>query len=159
MFVAKGAVVVGDVEIGAESSVWFTSVIRGDSAPIRLGRQVNVQDGSVLHVDEGMPCILEDGVTVGHRCIVHGAHVKSGSLVGMGAIVMNGVVVGERCLVGAGALLTSGKRFEDEMLIVGSPARAVRRLTEAELASLVHATTHYVEAAEAYRAQHHAWTP
>jgi carbonic anhydrase/acetyltransferase-like protein (isoleucine patch superfamily) len=149
-FVARGAVIVGDVEIGPDSSVWFTSVIRGDSAPIVIGAGVNIQDGSVVHVDDGFGVHLEDGVTIGHRCIIHGCTVRRGALVGMGASVMNGAEIGEECLVGAGALVTSGKRFAARQLVLGSPARAVRPLTEAELADVRRATSHYVEAGQRY---------
>lgn len=155
-FIADGAVVVGDVHIGPESSIWFQSVVRGDSAPIRIGKAVNIQDGSILHVDEGCPLTLHDGVTVGHLCIVHGCEIGAGSLVGMGSIVMNGVKVGEDSLIGAGSLLTEGKEFPPKSLIIGRPARVVRELTEADIRGLRRATTHYVDAGALYkRSGHH----
>ena len=150
-FVARGAVVIGDVHVGALASVWFGVVIRGDMAPIRIGAGANVQDGSVLHVDDGCPLTLEEDVTVGHSCIVHGCTVKRGSLIGMGSIVMNRVVVGEDCLVGAGSLLTEGKVYPPRSLIIGRPAKVVRTLTDDDIAGLRHASAHYVASGKAYR--------
>lgn len=150
-FVARGAVVVGDVHLGAEASVWFGAVVRGDTEAIRIGARSNVQDGSVVHVDDGFPVTVHEGVTIGHNCIVHGCEIHDGALIGMGSVVMNGVVVGAQCLVGAGALLTSGKVFPPRMLILGSPARAVRPLTDVELADIAASAAHYVEAGRAFR--------
>lgn len=150
-FVARGAVVIGEVDVGADASLWYGVILRGDGAPIRVGARANVQDGSVLHVDEGCPCILEEGVTVGHACIVHGCTIGKGSLVGMGSIVMNDVRVGEDCLIGAGSLLTEGKVFPPRSLILGRPAKVVRQLTDADVEKLRHATEHYVQAGRAYR--------
>ena len=128
-FIAPGAVVVGDVTLEAQSSVWFTAVLRGDTAPIRVGKGSNVQDGSVLHADPGFPCTLGDGVTVGHRAIVHGATVGNNSLVGMGAIVLTGAVIGENCLIGAGALVTEGMQVPDGSVVLGLPGKIRRALT------------------------------
>jgi carbonic anhydrase/acetyltransferase-like protein (isoleucine patch superfamily) len=150
-FVARGAIVVGDVAIGEAASVWFHVVIRGDSAPITVGARANVQDGSVVHVDDGFPCTIGEGATIGHACIIHGCTVGAGALVGMGSIVMNGVVLGEDCLVGAGSLVTEGKVFPPRTLVLGRPARAIRALTEEEVGQLRYATSHYVEAGRAYR--------
>lgn len=152
-FVAKGAVVLGDVHIGAHASVWFGAIIRGDSDAVRIGERVNVQDGSVLHVDPGCPLTLEAGVSIGHNCTVHGCTIGAGTLVGMGSIVMNRVRVGEDCLIGAGSLLTEGKVFPPKMLIIGSPAKAVRPLTEIEIQSLRLATEHYAQAGKMYAAE------
>lgn len=149
-FVARGAVVLGDVHVGPLASVWFGVVVRGDMAPIRIGARTNVQDNSVLHVDAGFPCTLGEGVTVGHACIVHGCTVGAGSLVGMGSILMNGVELGEDCLVGAGSLVTEGKIFPPRSLILGRPAKWVRTLSEDDLAQLRRGTEHYVQAGQAY---------
>ncbi|TVQ93124.1 MAG: gamma carbonic anhydrase family protein [Deltaproteobacteria bacterium] len=149
-FVAKGAVVIGDVHVGALASVWFGVVVRGDMAPIRIGARTNVQDNSVLHVDAGFPCTLHEGVTIGHGCIVHGCTVGAGSLVGMGSILMNGVVIGEDCLVAAGSLLPEGKTYAARSLIMGRPGRVVRTLTDADIGQLRRGTEHYVAAGQAY---------
>jgi carbonic anhydrase/acetyltransferase-like protein (isoleucine patch superfamily) len=149
-FVAKGAILLGDVEVGELASVWFNVVIRGDMAPIRVGARANVQDGTVVHVDDGFPCTIGDGVTVGHACVLHGCTVGAGSLIGMGSILMNGVTLGEDCLVAAGSLLTEGKVYPARSVIIGRPGRAVRALTDDDVAILRRGTTHYVEAGQAY---------
>jgi carbonic anhydrase/acetyltransferase-like protein (isoleucine patch superfamily) len=150
-FVARGAVVLGDVEVGAYASIWFGVVVRGDMAPIRVGARTNLQDGTVVHVDDGCPCTLGEGVTVGHACIIHGCTVGAGSLVGMGSIVMNNVELGEDCLVGAGSLLTEGKVFPPRSLILGRPAKVIRTLGDDDIAQLRHGTEHYVASGIAYR--------
>lgn len=149
-FVARGAVVVGDVVLGDETSVWFSAVVRGDTESIRVGARSNIQDGAVVHADPTFPAIIGCGVTIGHRAIVHGATLGDDTLVGMGAILMNGVTVGPRCLIGAGALLTAGKTFEADSLILGSPAKVVRKLTGAELADVIDSARHYVAASRAF---------
>lgn len=150
-FIARGAVVIGDVHVGRLASIWFNAVVRGDMAEIRIGARCNVQDGSVLHVDDDCPLVLEDDVSVGHLCIVHGCTVRRGALIGMGSVLMNGVEVGEDALVGAGSLLTEGKIYPPRSLIMGRPARVIRTLGEADVKKLRHATDHYAEAGEAYR--------
>ncbi len=149
---APSADLVGDVRLAARASVWFGAVIRADNTPILIGEESNVQDGAVCHSDPGAPLTIGRGVTVGHQAILHGCTIGAGALIGMGARVLNGALVGERCLVGAGALVTEGKTFEPGMLIVGAPARAIRPLSEAELAALVVSAAHYAEKAAAYAA-------
>jgi carbonic anhydrase/acetyltransferase-like protein (isoleucine patch superfamily) len=136
-FVAPGARVVGDVEIGAGSSVWFNAVVRGDSAHVRVGRRTNIQDGAVLHTDSGQPCEVGDDCTVGHLAIVHGARVGDGCLIGMGAIVLSGVVIGDESLVAAGALVPQGREFGPRSLLVGSPVRHLRVLSDEEVEQLI----------------------
>ena len=130
-WVAPNATVIGNVEIAENASIWWNVVIRGDLDRISIGRGSNVQDGSVLHADPGFPLTLEENTTVGHMAMVHGATVKAGSLIGIGAIVLNGAVIGEESLVGAGALVPEGKVYPPRSLILGSPGRVVRQL-EAE---------------------------
>ena len=149
-FVAANAAVTGDVTLGKDSSVWFSAVIRGDGPPIRIGERSNIQDGCVLHADPGYPLTVGNSVTVGHGAILHGCTVGDGTLIGMGAIVLNGAKIGNNCIVGAGALVTGGKEFEDGTLILGSPAKAVRRLTEEEIASSLNSAEHYVLQAKEY---------
>ena len=143
-FVARGATVVGDVHVAADASLWYGVVARGDVASIRVGAGSNIQDLSVLHADEGFPCTIGEGVTVGHRCIVHGATVEDHALIGMGAIVMNGAVIGAESLVGAGALVTEGTVVPPRSLVLGAPAKVRRTLTDEEVAGLHESAAHYV---------------
>lgn len=129
----RGAVVSGDVTLGAGTSVWYNSVLRGDLAPIVTGRNCNIQENAVLHLDEGKPCILGDGVTVGHGAILHGCTVGDNTVVGMGSIVLSGAQVGKNCIIGAGSLVTGKTVIPDGSLAVGSPARVVRSLTLEEI--------------------------
>lgn len=147
---APSADLIGDVRLGTRASIWFGAVIRADNTPIVIGDDSNVQDGAVGHSDPGAPLTIGRGVTVGHQAILHGCTVGDGALVGMGARVLNGAVIGERCLVGAGALVTEGKVFEPRMLIVGSPARAIRALSDAEVAALALSAAHYAAKAAHY---------
>lgn len=147
---APSADLIGDVRLGARASIWFGAVIRADNTPILIGDESNIQDGAVGHSDPGAPLVIGAGVTVGHQAILHGCTIGDGALIGMGARVLNGAVIGERCLVGAGALVTEGKTFEPQMLIVGSPARAIRALSEAEVAALAVSAAHYADKAAHY---------
>lgn len=123
--------VVGDVQIGPESSVWYNVVIRADVAPVRIGARTNIQDGSLLHADPGFPCIVGDDVTIGHHAIVHGAKVGSGALIGMGATLLNGVEIGDEAVVAAGAVVTEGTIVAPGTLVAGIPAKEKRLLDEA----------------------------
>ncbi len=151
VFIADTARVIGDVYVGDGASVWFGTVVRGDVMPIRIGKRVNLQDLSVVHVTTGrFSTLIEDDVTVGHRAIIHGATVRRGALIGMGAIVMDGAEVGAEAMVGAGALVTPGTIIPPGMLAVGSPAKPVRALRPEELEMLRHSAPHYCEIAAAY---------
>ena len=147
---APSADLIGDVRLGARASIWFGAVIRADNTPIIIGEESNVQDGAVGHSDPGAPLTIGARVTVGHQAILHGCTVDDEALIGMGARVLNGAVIGAQCLVGAGALVTEGKMFEARMLIVGSPARAIRALTEGEVAALAVSAAHYANKAARY---------
>lgn len=149
---APSADLIGDVRLGARASVWFGAVIRADNTPILIGEEANVQDGAVGHSDPGAPLTIGARVTVGHQAILHGCTIGEGALIGMGARVLNGAAIGANCLVGAGALVTEGKAFDPGMLIVGSPARAIRPLTDAEIKALALSATHYAEKAARYAA-------
>ena len=149
-WVAPSADLIGDVRLGNHSSVWFGAVIRADNTPIIIGDESNIQDGAVGHSDPGAPLTIGARVTVGHQAILHGCTIGDGALVGLGARVLNGAIIGEKCLLGAGALVTEGKRFEAGMLIVGSPARVLRALSEQELAMLELSAAHYAEKAAHY---------
>ena len=151
-FVAPGTRIVGDVELGPRSSVWFNAVLRGDSDAVRVGSETNIQDGAVLHTDEGSPAIVGHRCTVGHRAIVHGCRVEDGCLIGMGAVVLSGAVIGRESLVAAGALIPEGRSFPPRSLIVGAPGRALRRLSDEDVARLiVPGVENYLRYAEAYR--------
>jgi carbonic anhydrase/acetyltransferase-like protein (isoleucine patch superfamily) len=143
-WVAETATVIGNVIMAAGSSVWYGAVLRADNDVIRIGCNTNIQDGSVLHTDSGVPLILGDNVTVGHQVMLHGCTVGDGSLIGIQAVVLNGAKIGRNCIVGAGALVAEGKEFPDGSLIVGSPARLVRMLDAPQMAMLAHLAEHYL---------------
>ncbi len=143
-FVAPDAVVIGNVSVGRDVSVWFGAVIRGDNERIEIGEGSNVQEHTVMHTDPGFPLRIGRGCTIGHRAMLHGCTIGDNSLIGMGAIVLNGARIGKNCLVGAGALVTEGKEFPDNSLIVGAPAKAVRVLDDNAVAGLRASAEHYV---------------
>jgi carbonic anhydrase/acetyltransferase-like protein (isoleucine patch superfamily) len=151
-WVADGGTVIGRVAMGEGSSVWTGAVLRGDNEWIRLGARCNVQEGAVLHTDMGFPLVLDDEVTVGHQAMLHGCHVGGCSLIGIQAVVLNGARIGRECLVGAGALVTEGKVFPDRVLILGTPAKVVRELTDDDVARLRLSALGYVEKARQFRA-------
>ncbi|MDO8274192.1 MAG: gamma carbonic anhydrase family protein [Serpentinimonas sp.] len=150
-FVADSAQVIGQVSLGAEASVWFGCVIRGDTEAIAIGAGSNIQDASVLHADYGFPLQVGERVTVGHQVMLHGCTIGDESLIGIGAVVLNGARIGKHCLVGAGALVTEGKEFPDGSLILGSPAKVVRTLTPEQIEGLRQSAQHYIENARRYR--------
>lgn len=133
--VAESAVIRGDVEIGENCTIWHNATIRGDMAPIRIGKETNIQDNAVVHVDYGYPTDIGDGVTVGHSAIVHGCTVGDNTLIGMGAIVLNGAKIGKDCIIGAGALVTQNSQIPDGSLAFGNPAKVVRPLRPEEIQS------------------------
>jgi carbonic anhydrase/acetyltransferase-like protein (isoleucine patch superfamily) len=149
-WLAPSADVIGDVRLGARASVWFGAVIRADNTPIVVGEESNIQDGAIGHSDPGLPLTIGARVTVGHQAILHGCTIADDCLIGMGARILNGAVLEPECLVGAGALITEGKRFERGSLIVGSPARVVRQLTDEERQALRVSAAHYAEKAARY---------
>lgn len=151
-FVAENATIIGDVEIGEDSSVWFGSVLRGDVNFIRVGTRSNIQDGSVIHVSSKThPTILEDEVTLGHRVTLHGCHIETGCLIGIGAIILDGVRVGRSSLVGAGSLLTPNTRVPPRSLVLGSPARVKRELTPDEIYNMARFWQNYTELSRIYK--------
>ena len=150
VWIAQGAIVVGDVHLAEDVSIWFNAVLRGDTETLRIGARTNIQDLTMIHADPGFPAIIGQDVTVGHRAIVHGATVGKRSLIGMGAILLNGVVVGEECIVGAGALLTEGKQYPPRSLILGSPAKVVREISDKDLLMIDASVAHYVQKARDY---------
>lgn len=151
-FIHDSAVVIGDVHLGARSSVWPTAVLRGDVDRIEVGEDSNVQDGAVLHCEEGIPCIIGNRVTIGHRAIVHGALVQDDVLIGMGAVVLNSVVVGRGSLIGAGAVVAEGTVIPPGSLVLGVPGKVVGTLNSEQRARLAEGHVSYVAMRERHRA-------
>lgn len=147
---AESSQVIGRVELKDDSSIWPGAVLRGDLESITVGVGSNIQDNAVIHTEKGFPCVVGDNVTVGHAAVLHGCTVKSGALIGMGAIVLNGAVIGENAIVGAGSLVAEGKTVAPGTLVVGTPARFVRNLTEEEILTMHRNTAHYVEEAQRF---------
>ena len=150
-WVADSAQVMGQVELGEGASVWFGAVVRGDTDRITIGAGSNIQDASVLHADAGQPLLVGERVTVGHQVVLHGCTIGDESLIGIGAVVLNGAKIGKNCLVGAGALVTEGKESADGSMILGSPAKAVRQLTPAQIEGLRQSARHYTDNARRFR--------
>jgi len=150
-WVAPNATVIGDVRLAANASIWWNAVLRGDNDPIAIGENSNIQDGSVLHTDEGVPMNIGANVTVGHMVMLHGCTVGDNSLIGIGSIILNRAVIGKNSIVGANTLIPEGKVFPDGVLIVGSPGKVVRELSPEEIAKLAKSAAHYVDNAQRYR--------
>lgn len=151
-FVADDAIVIGDVEIGEQSSVWFGSILRGDVNHIRIGARSNIQDGTIIHVSSKThPTVLEDEVTLGHRVTLHGCYVETGCLIGIGAIILDGVRVGANSLVAAGSLVTPNTQIPPRSLVMGSPAKVKRGLTDAEVKDLERFWRNYVALSRNYQ--------
>jgi len=143
-FVAPNAAVIGDVTLQANSSVWFSCVLRGDGDHIEIGAGSNIQDGAVIHVDPGFPTTVGKNVTVGHNAMLHGCTIGDGSLVGINAVVLNGAKVGKGCLIGANALVTEGMEIPDGSMVLGAPAKVKKQLTEEQQLGLMHNADHYI---------------
>ena len=150
-WIAANATVIGDVRLAANSSIWWNAVLRGDNDPIHIGENSNIQDGSVLHTDEGVPMHIGRNVTVGHLVMLHGCTVGDGSLIGIGSIVLNRAIIGKHSIVGANTLIPEGKTYPDRVLIVGSPGKVVRELSDEDVARLLGSAAHYVDNARRYR--------
>jgi carbonic anhydrase/acetyltransferase-like protein (isoleucine patch superfamily) len=144
-WLAPNSTVLGDVVIGAGSSIWYGAVVRADCAPVRIGRRTNIQDLCVLHADPGYPCVIGDEVTIGHGAIVHGAQVSDRVMIGMRAVVLNGAQLGECCIVGAGAVVTEGMVVPPRSLVLGVPGKIRGEATAEQIARIEHAARHYAE--------------
>lgn len=149
-WIAPNATVIGDARLGDNVSIWWNAVLRGDNDPIHIGANSNIQDGSVLHTDEGVPMHIGANVTVGHMVMLHGCTVGDNSLIGIGSVILNRAVIGKHSIVGANTLIPEGKIFPDGVLIVGSPGKVVRELSEEEKARLQKSADHYVDNARRY---------
>jgi carbonic anhydrase/acetyltransferase-like protein (isoleucine patch superfamily) len=150
-FIADNATVIGSVRLKDKASVWFNCVLRGDNDWLIVGERSNIQDGCVLHTDDGIELVVGDGVTVGHKVMLHGCRIGDNSLIGIGSTVLNGAVIGKNCIVGANSLVTENKIFPDGSLIVGSPARVARELSTEEIGYITISADHYVANAARYR--------
>jgi carbonic anhydrase/acetyltransferase-like protein (isoleucine patch superfamily) len=150
-FVAESALVIGDVVVGEKANIWFHSVVRGDTNYIRIGAECNIQDACVLHVVRDLhPLILEDGVVLGHRVVVHGCRIGRGSLIGMGAIVLNGAEIGDESIVGAGSVVSPGTVIPPRSLAIGIPARVVRAVTDDDVRMIRGTVEEYLELMQSY---------
>ena len=143
-FIAPTAVVIGDVTIGPDSSIWWGAVLRGDYDRITIGARSNVQDNAVVHMDEGFPVTIGDNVTIGHKVVLHGCTIGDNSLVGINSVVMNDVTIGRDCLIGSNALITEGKTIPDRSLVIGSPGKVVRELSDEQVAEITDFADRYV---------------
>ena len=152
VFIAPGAAVMGDVTIGQDASVWYGAVLRGDMAPIVIGAESNLQDGTIVHVDDGAPCVVGRRVGVGHRVILHGCIVEDECLIGMGSVLLNGVRIGTGSVVAAGAVIPEGMRVPPRSLVMGVPGRIVRQVDPALAARITETWAHYVAQARSHRA-------
>jgi carbonic anhydrase/acetyltransferase-like protein (isoleucine patch superfamily) len=152
-FVADSANLIGKVTLHANASVWFGATIRGDNERITIGENSNVQESAVMHTDMGYPLTVGKNVTIGHQAMLHGCTIGDGALIGIQAVILNGAKIGKGCLVGAGALVTEGKEFPDNMLIIGSPAKAVRELGPDDVARLLGSADSYVQRGQLFKTQ------
>lgn len=144
VYISETAVVIGDVTLKKNVNIWFGAVLRGDEAPISIGENTNIQENCVIHVDYGNNVIIGEGCTIGHGAIIHGCNIKNNVLIGMGAIILNGAKIGNNSIVGAGSLVTQNKEFEDGVLILGSPAKVIRKLTDEEIKENKEACLNYL---------------
>lgn len=149
-FIAPGSYLIGDVKVGKETSIWFNAVLRGDEDSIIIGDRCSIQDNTTIHLYEGAPVIIEDEVTVGHNVILHGCTIKKRSIIGMGSTILDGAVVGEECIIGANTLISAGKVIPPRSLVVGSPGRVVRELTDTDLELIQLSIDTYVEKSYIY---------
>jgi carbonic anhydrase/acetyltransferase-like protein (isoleucine patch superfamily) len=156
-YVAPDATLIGSVVMGHESSVWFKSIVRADNEPITIGERSNVQDACVLHVDDGVPLTVGSNVSIGHQVTLHGCTIHDGCLIGINAVVLNHAVIGEDSIVGASTLITEGKEIPPRSLVVGSPGRVVRTLTDEQVAGLRDIAQHYVDKSKLYRTSLREW--
>lgn len=153
VFIAPGSYIIGDVTIGAESSVWFNAVLRGDEGPITIGERCSIQDNVTCHLYEGSPLVVENEVTIGHNAILHGCTIRKRSIIGMGATILDGAEIGEECIIGANTLVSAGKKIPPRSLVIGSPGKVVRELSEADLHLIQLSIDTYIEKGREFKLQ------
>lgn len=151
VFLASGVSVIGDVTIASRANIWFNTVIRGDVHPIEIGQCTNIQDNSTIHVMHNHPTVIGDYVTVGHGVIIHACHIASNCLIGMGSIILNYAEIGENCIIGAGTLITENKKIPPNSLVMGSPGKVIRTVTEQEIEAIRTSALNYYEESKKYR--------
>ncbi len=151
VFLAPGAYVIGDVSIGEQSSIWFNAVLRGDEDRITIGNKCSIQDNSTIHLYEGAPVVIEDEVTVGHQVVLHGCKVGKRSIIGMGSVILDHAEIGEECIIGANTLITQGTKIPPRSLVVGSPGKVVRELTEKDLDLIQLSIDTYVQKGQEFK--------
>jgi carbonic anhydrase/acetyltransferase-like protein (isoleucine patch superfamily) len=151
VFIAPGAYLIGDVTVKKESTIWFNAVLRGDEGPIHIGERCSIQDNSTIHMYEGCPVIVEDEVTIGHNVILHGCKIGKRSIIGMGSTILDDAEIGEECIIGANTLIPSGKKIPARSLVVGSPGKVVRELTEKDLELIQLSIDTYVQKGKEYQ--------
>ncbi|RKQ17018.1 gamma carbonic anhydrase family protein [Ureibacillus endophyticus] len=151
VFVAPGAYIIGDVKIGAQSTIWFNAVLRGDEDLIQIGERCSIQDNSTIHHFEGAPVIIGDEVTVGHQVVLHGCKIGNRSIIGMGSVILDHVEIGEECIIGANTLLTQGTKIPPSSLVVGSPGKVVRQINEKDLELIQLSIDTYVQKGIQYK--------
>lgn len=151
VFIAPGAYLIGNVTVGKGSSIWFNAVLRGDEGPIIIGENCSIQDNATIHLYEGHPTVIGDGVTVGHNVILHGCKINKNTIVGMGSTILDGAEIGEECIIGANTLITSGKKIPPRSLVVGSPGKVVRELAEQDFLLIHGSIDVYVEKGKEYK--------
>lgn len=145
VYISETSVIIGDVTLNGNANVWFGAVLRGDVESVAIGKNTNIQENTIIHVDENHGVIVGDGCTIGHGAIIHGCKIGNNTLIGMGAIILNGAEIGNNSIVGAGSLVTQNKKFEDGVLILGNPAKVVRNLTEEEIENNKRSCLGYIE--------------
>ena len=150
-WVAADAKIIGKVKLEKNSSIWFNAVLRGDIELITVGEDSNIQDGSVLHTDPGYPLTIGKGVTIGHLVMLHGCQISDNSLIGIGSIILNNAKIGKNCIIGANTLITENKIIPDNSLVVGSPGRVLRKVTDEEIKSVIENGQHYVQNSKKYK--------
>ena len=150
-FIAKDAVIIGDVEIGEESTIWFKTVIRGDVAPTKIGKRVSVQDLTMIHQSPNLPVIVEDDVTIGHQVTLHSGTIRKNALIGMGSIILDGAEIGENAFIGAGSLVPPGKKIPPYTMAYGSPVKVIRELTDKDIEEMKRIRESYVEKGKYYK--------
>lgn len=151
VYLAPGALVIGEVQIGENSSIWYHATVRGDLSSVIIGKDTNIQDNAVIHVEDSMPVQIGDGVSIGHGAVIHGCRIGNNTLVGMGAIVLNGAKIGRDCLIGAGTLITQNQVIPDGSVVLGSPGKVKRSITEEENKSNIRNALNYANLAKEHQ--------